>query len=426
MAVIHENTTGNKYIGEKYRVGNYTFYVYLPENIDDTKDVSATFYFPGLGGYSYDCEGSALSPLYSNGFTTSSGEIVNQNSIFISSPNSNYNSKYVDALNELISYISTENRESSLNINISYGGGNSAGGGSITNYYLDVLRKLSNGELSDDSSLPKSLLLFDPYGYGDSGRPTYAPKISETEIELMKEKKSQVVFFTHDGRFNGSLKYANDFLDKLAYTKELLPIIVSINGGSSEHPFMTKIPISDGWQLYFDGKINLEDIKNDYEYVNPRNGKTFDLLYSVSLPTFSDSGELVWKKYSLKELINIKNKIANSEVVDDQDKYALFSLEWEAVKVNHIYLDHIAEIAQEGLNICNTDIENLSYSSTSELLSNEANIINKLNSSINNVSVSFNSEINNIINSRVQYLMLEKELKEQAESVYQLFGLNNK
>ena len=358
---------GDKYLGEKYQVNGTTFYVYYPKNVSENSTVDGTLYYTGAGGYSAESDANILTELYNNN--------KNMDYVYISPSYTSWNTKpeVVDALLEYISDPNSDNPHH-YNITINDVGGFSLGGGKGTKDFVNLLH--TEYSKSDDVE-QKKLILYDPYGYGSGERPTYSPTFTDEDIALMKKNNSQVVLFTNDTRMAKTgqandypVRYANDALTTLAKNDVGMAIISSNIG----HGSMANEINRDGWKLYFDGKIELEDIKNG-EYTDSRTLQNKTQCYTVIVPTKNDDGIIIWKTYKLSDLVAAKT---TSGTHDPEITSALNYVESLVVKANFNYVDQANELITELAKLTQNEKAIISYSSKSALLPQENTILSKV------------------------------------------------
>ena len=409
---------GSQYIGEEYKVDGNTFYVYFPNNVNDNSSINATLYYPGNTNYSSKNEGISLTNMYNQNDNIDYAFIS-----FSSTSNSSYNvEQRNDAVNTLIDYISDPNNNSPHHYDISINdvSGISLGGCKSTNHFLTLLRNeySTNNEVDQ-----KKLILYDVYGYGTSERPTYEPTFSNEDIKLLEQNKSQLVFFTTDNRLNKStnsninpLKYSNNFLNTLAKSDVLHPIVVSSN---IEHSDMTRVTNDTGWKLYLDGIINIEDIKNNVEYIDSTTGQKRKQEYNITIPTKDNSGNIIWRQYSLADLIEAKTTQGynNSEILA-----ALDYVESTVIKADFDYIENANSLIND-INIINQlKKQAISFSSTSELLPKESTILNNIYAALEKLNLAFIGEVKNLLYAGNENHSLDQELTLEEEKLEQILS----
>ena len=147
------------------------------------------------------------------------------------------------------------------------------------------------------------------------------------------------------------------------------------------HEQCYKMAVKTGWEDFFDGTIEITDIKNELN-VEINKGKkksmnvTYNLDYKVHIP-YVDGDKVKWRTYKLSELQDVyKNYFALSE--EDKKKLisALRYIERGRVRVDYDYMSAVRDIESAARNLRNNSKAAVfSYSSNSVLLSEENNII---------------------------------------------------
>ena len=192
-----------------------------------------------------------------------------------------------------------------------------------------------------------------------------------------------------------------------------------IISGNINHGSMANEINRDGWKLYFDGKIELEDVKNS-DYIDSRTGQSKTQSYNVCVPTKDDSGNVIWKSYKLTDLVSAKsNGSSNTELIS-----ALDYVESLVVKSEFNYVDQANELITELEKFAQNEKITLSYSSKSALLPQENTVLTKAVSLIENLQIACVAEIRNILYAGSEYKSLDKRLSLDAESFSQVLNEN--
>ena len=383
-----KHTKDGKLLGHKYEYNGTIVYVYLPEESSGSCD--ATVYYPGMKGYNQGREYTSIDAYYRNG---------NPNTAFIAVSESEGGTQTKN-INAILKYLKGQG----LNLNVNDFSGASLGGGPALKRFTDYLTKNSNPPSNC------TLTLYDPYGgfprdwprqgqyarrdrkNADGTYNDYNPAL----MKAMKENGSSVRIFTPNGRAKDFI--GTQFLNSLARNG----IPTALIGTYSGHNTIRIDSLGDGWNAYYDGTIDITQIKNA--------GK-----YKVYIPTVNASGKVTWTPYTLSD---IQNAYVNPSSSSPEFLAALNYLESTKTTIDFDYLSEISTIKTVASNLFGlASAPSISYTSSSSLLPAENELLAAIYNVCRSAGDTLEKEVNMITNASEEYLALEHNLTKLTEEL---------
>ena len=402
---FYNNGSNRVQVVDNYRVvlpDKKIVYISIPQQVNE--NTSLQVYFPSRNG----ANGEGVRKLANFAQFLNYNDNNGGENIVISLPKGDSNILSQKQIEYIMDYIENTTGIRINNPTQNYSGMSLGGPNSVINF-KNALKNYS-GRVD--------LTLYDPA----TRRQGYESRIAlgsltQEELEIMKQKNSTIRMICPLGHFKTVWSGENNNILLSAARAGVNTITIA---GNFEHEESLKFSLQDGWQDFFDGRINLNEIRDtrNYYIFYPSLDENGNMVF----PTVDRNGQYDYK-YTLKYFQESLKNFFNSNYFENEDeRYNFISairyLESSRVTIDFDYLSEITKIKDSTKALSNYEYKALSYGSTSLALSEEDVMLFLKSNDINDIGFDMFKDVGLIENAKDDYAKLDRQLREDSKRLF--------